>query len=446
MAVADGKPRIDEFAQLRKLLDRFNSAADPAKLRLIALTLVFLHEYDQAGWAAARSSPEDGIREMIGRLPYEIGVDVDDVLRDVRDLHHVLAAMLDTIGPIVGSADHTAVFQDLLEEFSADGERREGTAFTPRSVSAVMAGMLDIASASTVYDPFSRSGELLVAAAANARPQELSAFGETPDGRSLTIARMNILVHGVQAELGIRGVSEHGPSFQGVRKFSRILTNPPFNLSHWAEYDGPLWRYGPPPEGNANFAWLQYAVERLEPGGQAAVLMPNGAMSRSSPRERHIRMGMVEDGCVEALISLPPALFRDTGISVTLWTLSPPGTPREAVLFVDASEAGHLVGRTRRELSDTEIGDIVHTVTAWRSGQAARGGSSFSAASVTLPKIRDRNYDLSPHLYLSRPPTATSSEAVLPAVRRLLQQLEAQHAEAATADAAALRVLRGLAG
>jgi type I restriction enzyme M protein len=446
MAVADGKPRTDEFAQLRKLFGRFNSAADPARLRLIALTLVFLHERDPAGWAAARSSPEKGAREMIGKLPAEIGADVGDVLRDVPDLHHVLAAMLDTIGPIVDSADHAAVFRDLLEEFAADGGRREGTAFTPRSVSAVMAGALDIASASTVYDPFSRSGELLVAAAANIRPQELSAFGTTPGGQSLAIARMNMLLHNVQAEFGIRGVSEDGPSFQGMRKFARILTNPPFNLSHWADYDGSPWRYGPPPAGNANFAWLQYVVERLEPGGQAAVLMPNGAMFRSSPRERRIRMGMVEDGCVEALISLPPALFRDTGIPVTLWTLSPPGTPREAVLFVDASEAGHLIGRTRRELSDAEISDIIHTVTGWRSGHPARSGSSFGAVSVTLPEIRERNYDLSPHLYLSRPPTETSSEAVLPTVRRLLQQLEAQHAEAATADAAALRVLRGLAG
>src|ERR1700722_5951747 len=102
-------------------------------------TLVFLHERDPVGWAAARSSPEKGAREMISKLPAEIGADVGDVLRDVPDLHHVLAAMLDTIGPIVDSADHAAVFRDLLEEFAAYGGRREGTAFTPRSVSAVMA-------------------------------------------------------------------------------------------------------------------------------------------------------------------------------------------------------------------------------------------------------------------------------------------------------------------
>lgn len=440
IAVADSKPRYDELAQLRKLLDRFGPTADPAKLRLLVLALVFLRAQDQASWAAARSS-EAAFDELLRRLHYDIGVEIPDVLRGSCPLR---ASLMDALEQIADESDLAEVFRRLLEEFASLGGRRDGAAYTPRSVTAVMASLLDTASASTIFDPFCRSGELLVAAAASARPRELSVHGATPSGESLAMARMNTLLHGVQAELTDEHVSESGVSFQADRKFSRVLTNPPFNLRHWAEHDKYHWRYGPPPEGNANFAWLQYVVERLEPGGRAAVIMPNVAMSSSSPRERHIRQGLVEDGCVEALISLPRGLFYGTGISVTIWVLTPPGTQWQEILFVDASAAGQLVDRTHRELSDAETGEITEALTAWRSGQASHG-SSVRAVPVSLPEIRERDYNLSPHIYLSQSPEVRGAEAVMPTIRQLLGELEAQHVEAAATDVAAMRVLRGLA-
>jgi type I restriction enzyme M protein len=440
-AVADSKARPDELTQLRQLLDRFEPAADLVKVRFAVLALAFLRAHDYTSWAAARSS-ETAFDELLGKLPHEISDEVRDVLPDLRP---VMPALMDALEPVVGRAGITGAFQQLLEEFAPLGGRRDGTGYTPRSVAAVMAGLIDINSATTVFDPFCRSGELLAAATtdADARPQGFSVYGATPGSESLAMARMNLILRDVPSEFGVHHTGESAAPFRERRKFSRVLTNPPFNQKHWAAHDEHNWRYGPPPEGNANFAWLQYVVERLEPDGHAAVIMPNGASSSSSPREQHIRKGLVEDGCVEALISLPPALFHNTGIPVTIWALTPPGTERHEILFADASEAGHLIDRTRRALSDTETSEIIDTLTTWRSGRAGNS-SNVRAVSVPLPEIRERGYNLNPHIYLSEPAKVSSSKAVLSTVRQLLRQLETQETEAAAADAAAMGVLRGL--
>jgi type I restriction enzyme M protein len=441
--VADTKSGRDDLAQLGRVLRRFESTVDPAKLRLAVLALVFLRAYDQAGWAAARSS-DRAFSELLRKLPHDLDIEIPDELLDFR---HGRAALMDALEPIDNRAVAAEVFQQLLEEFAALSGRRGGMEYTPQSITAVMAGALDLATASTIFDPFCRSGELLVTAAADAPPREVSVHGATPGAGSFAMARMNTLLHGVQADLSGQQVSESGLSYQADCKFSRVLTNPPFNLRHWAEHDRYYWRYGPPPEGNANFAWLQYAVERLESGGHAAVIMPNIAMSSSSPRERRIRQGLVEDGCVEALISLPRGLFYHTGVPVTIWALAPPGTKRREVLFIDASAAGHLVDRMHRELSGTETSEIVDLLVAWRSGQTSRhSGDGVRAVSAPLAEIREREYNLSPHIYLSEPPVVYSSEAELLTVRHLLAQLETQRTEAAAADDAVMRVLRGLLG
>ena len=249
-------------------------------------------------------------------------------------------------------------------------------------------------------------------------------------------------LNGIRAELEKRLVIELVDGPLGERKFSRILTNPPFNLSDWTSQDSIYWRYGPPPKGNANFAWLQYVVEQLEPGGQAAIVMANGALSSANPRERDIRMRMVEDGCVEALIALPPALFYNTGIPVTIWLLNPPRTSRDKILFVNASDSGHMIGRTHRDLSDTEIGEIIQTVDSWRSGRPSE--SSISAVSIPMMQVRERDYNLNPLVYLSPPPTIAAYETAMSEIRILTQRLESEQNEAAEKDAAASRLLKGL--
>ena len=184
--------------------------------------------------------------------------------------------------------------------------------FTPASVVDVLVKAVGVDSAtSTVYDPFCRAGELLVAAArAGGSPAKapVSVWGEVPDFKSQAIARMNLRLHGIDGGIGqIQRIPIGGPPEASV-----ILANPPFNVKNWTPLLYHNWRYGAPPERNANFAWLQYRTERLEPNGRAAVLMANNAAFSANERERRIRERMVADGCIQALISLPVSLFHAT--------------------------------------------------------------------------------------------------------------------------------------
>ena len=439
--------RPAEFGRIWRSFDRFRDTVDSSTWAVMTLILIFVRAQDEGAWEAARSSPAPNVNELLRELLPEISGYTGTALRTLRDLPvSALTDMIDAVESTARQLGNKAAFSHLLGEFAEYEGKRGGTFYTPKSVTAILVNSLDMNSTSAVYDPFCRAGELLVAAAARAgagsAPADFSVYGATPNGESLSIARMYTKLNGIRAKLEKRLVIELADGPLDARKFSRILTNPPFNLSDWTSQDSVYWRYGPPPKGNANFAWLQYVVEQLEPGGQAAVAMANGALSSANPRERDIRMRMVEDGCVEALIALPPALFYNTGIPITIWLLNPPRTLRDEILFEDASDSGHMVGRTHRDLSDAEIGEIIQTVDAWRSGRPSE--SSISAVSIPMIQVRERDYNLNPLVYLSRPPTIAAYETAMSEIRILTQRLESEQNEADEKDAAASRLLKGL--
>lgn len=418
-----------------------------AQLRSLVLSLVYLRASDEAGWAASRSSPHSDAMTQLRGIRYLLSDEIGAGLSTLRDLPgFALTAIMDELEALAHRHGNLATFRLLLEAFAERDGPRGGELYTPESVTLVLASLITLESASTIYDPACRSGELLASAASRAREEShssnLSVHGTALGTESLAIARMNILLHDLPGDIKLRPAGERPIEFEDARKFSRIVANPPFNLRGWTDYDPSRWRYGAPPKNNANFAWLQHAVEQLEPDGQAAVVMPNGALSSASPRERHIRKGLVEDGCVEALVSLPPGLFHSTGIPVTVWLLRPPKTIRNEILFIDASSAGHMVDRTRRELSDAEIREITETVGDWRAGRSVE--NSDNAVSVSLPKIRERDYNLSPSAYSSRTPVETSTETAALSVQQLMQRLDSQHDDASEKDAIAKRVLREL--
>ncbi|HEX2742866.1 MAG TPA: N-6 DNA methylase [Streptosporangiaceae bacterium] len=447
MNLSDSVSHPAEFGRIWRSFDRFRGAVDASTWPVMVLILIFVRAQDEAAWEAVRSSPAPNANELLRKLPSEISGQTGTALGILRDMSvSALAGMIDAVESVARPLGNKAAFSYLLSEFAEYEGKRAGEFYTPKSVAAILVNSLDMNSTSTVYDPFCRSGELLVAAAARASAGSASAdfsvHGATPNSESLGIARMHIQLIGIRGELEKCHVIDLVDGPLDTRKFSRILTNPPFNLNNWTSQDSAYWRYGPPPKGNANFAWLQYAVEKLEPGGQAAVVMANGALSSASPRERDIRMRMVEDGCVEALITLPPALFYNTGIPVTIWLLNPPKTSRNEVLFVDASDSGHMVGRTHRDLSDAEIGEIIRTVASWRAGRLNK--SNIGAVSIPMTQIREQDYNLNPLVYFSRTPAIAEYKSAMSEIRLLTRRLESEQNEAAEKDAVASRLLRGL--
>jgi type I restriction enzyme M protein len=445
MTLSDSRLTPAASGMFWKAFERLPDKPDAATFAVMMLVLVFVRAQDEADWSEARSSRAPEANKLLRNLPSDISAGVEAALAALRALPAgALAELIDVIEVTVGRLDPALACSLLFDELAKHEGKRRGSLYTPKSVAAILANSIDVDSASTVYDPFCRSGELLVAAARAREETGLAGFsvcGMAVDKQSLSLATMNVQLSGIQGELGIYD-TDLVITPCGVRKFSRILSNPPFNLSDWIDRDTGGWRYAPPPASNANYAWLQHVVGWLEPGGRGAVVMANGALSSANPREWNIRMRMVEDGCVEALIALPPALFYGTGIPATIWLLDPPGTPRDNILFVNASDVGHMVGRTHRELSDTQISGIVQLITSWRSGHLVEG--DVRAVSISLSRIRERDYNLSPSVYTSALVGDASYETAMSGIRDLVRRLESQHSAAAGRDAIAMRVLKDL--
>ncbi|MFJ4007107.1 N-6 DNA methylase [Streptomyces sp. NPDC090023] len=380
------------------------------------------------------------VREGPGPAHEQLLFALVESLGDSRVVGIVLS--LDDTGP-VDRAEHAQAFEVLLARYSDLVGRRAGDFFTPRAAVDVLTRLVSEESrdVQTVHDPFVRAGELLtsaydaVAAAQGSPPRTSGAgVGEHP----LALAAMNLALHGVSdTALWTGNMTPSAWNDSQHQGFDRIMTNPPFNMRLDRLTERGNWRYGPPPQHNANFAWLQYAVTSLAPGGRAAVLMPDIAAFSANPSERRIRAAMVEDGAVEALIALPPHLFATTGISVTVWLLRHPTGTCDEMLVVDARHLGSMVSRSRRELSPHDTQRIVGEYRSWaaaRAGGAGFTGTAGLSAVASIEQIREMDFTLSPAFYV--PGTATSEVSPVEAgdLAALAGRLAVLHARARDAD------------
>jgi type I restriction enzyme M protein len=231
-----------------------------------------------------------------------------------------------------------------------------------------------------------------------------------------------------------------------------VLANPPFNISDWGgerlREDG-RWTFGPPPPGNANFAWLQHILHHLAPNGTAGVVLANGSMSSTQSGEGEIRQRMLEGDVVDCMIALPGQLFYSTQIPACLWFLAKNkknGKFRDRthqVLFIDARKLGHLVDRTRREFSDEDIATIAGTYHRWREGEGYEDVPGFCKA-ATLADIKEHGYVLTPGRYVG---AAAAEEDAVPFPKRFAElqaKLESQFAEAEALTATIRSKLKGL--
>jgi len=220
--------------------------------------------------------------------------------------------------------------------------------------------------------------------------------------------------------LAVRGIDSGGITWnnQGTfhrnawrdKRFDFILANPPFNTSDWGGEslrEDVRWKYGPPPVNNANYAWLQHILWQLSPNGTAGVVLANGSMSSNQSEEAAIRCAMIKADVIDCMIALPGQLFYSTQIPACLWFLSRNKgngrfrDRRGEVLFIDARELGHMVDRTRRELSDEDIEEIAGTYHAWR-GEPDAGAYADRPGfcrTVTLEEIRSHGHVLTPGRY-----------------------------------------------
>jgi type I restriction enzyme M protein len=360
------------------------------------------------------------------------------------------------------------VYEYFLAQFASAEGKKGGEFYTPRCIVKLLVEMLEPYHG-RVYDPccgssgmFVQSIEFVRAHATGngnggrtprgAKKPDISIYGQESNYTTWRLAKMNLAIRGIDGQIA------HGDTFHDDRfpdlKADFVLANPPFNVSDWGGErlkNDKRWRFGVPPAGNANFAWVQHIIHHLAPHGVAGFVLANGSMSSQQSGEGEIRKAIVEADLVDCMVALPGQLFYSTQIPACLWFLARDKRNRRfrdrrgQVLFIDARKMGRMVDRTHRELTDAEIAEIAGTYHLWRGEtdvppEAVGGRTAYEdvpgfCKSATLEEIRAHGHVLTPGRYVGVAATEEDDEPFEEKMARLVAELRAQQEEAARLDA-----------
>jgi len=340
------------------------------------------------------------------------------------------------------------VYEYFLEKFAKAEGKRGGEFYTPAGIVRVLVEVLE-PTHGRVYDPCCGSGGMFVQTEKflDAHKQDrtaISVYGQENNERTWRMAKMNLAIHGLNANLASRWGDTFARDQHPEMQADYVMANPPFNIKDWARSESdPRWKFGVPPPGNANYAWIQHIIAKLAPGGLAGVVMANGSMSSNSGGEGDIRAQLVEADLVSCMVALPTQLFRSTGIPVCLWFLAKDKTKGKQgsvdrsgqVLFVDARNLGYMVDRAERALSDDDIAKIANTYHAWRGTPSADKARLAYAdepgfcKSATVAEIKAADYALTPGRYVGAAEAADDGEPIEAKIERLSKELFAQFDE-----------------
>ncbi|MGD1282076.1 type I restriction-modification system subunit M [Mycobacterium seoulense] len=445
---------------LWKAANKLRGSLSASQYKDVILGLVFLKHACDSQWKSLTHNAES---PDIGRL-------VDDAMQamslprlcenlDRRRLGELLR-LLDTarIGERGRARDLLGeVYEYFLGNFARAEGRRGGEFFTPPSVVRVIVEVLEPAGG-RVYDPCCGSGGMFVQterfiAEHDGDPANVTIFGQESVEQTWRLAKMNLAVHGIDdSGLGARWGDTFLEDRHAGVQMDYVMANPPFNVKDWArdEHD-PRWRFGVPPAGNANYAWIQHILSKLAPGGKAGVVMANGSMSSNALGEGDIRARIVDADLVSCMVALPAQLFRSTSIPVCLWFFDADKGERSGqVLFIDARGLGHLVNRAERALTHEEVVRIGDTYHAWRrSPSATAKGIAYQdipgfCGSVSLGDVAAAGYTLTPGRYVGAPAAEDDGEPVEEKIARLSGDLLAALDESARLEGVVRQYLERL--
>lgn len=346
------------------------------------------------------------------------------------------------------------VYEYFLGQFAGAEGKRGGEFYTPRSVVQVLVEMLEPLPdpargiQGRVYDPCCGSGGMFVQSekfvlSHGGRIGDIAIYGQESNYTTWRLAKMNLAVRGIDSDIRWNNEGSFHKDELRDLKADFVLANPPFNISDWGGdrlREDVRWQFGAPPVGNANYAWLQHVFHHLAPNGTAGVVLANGSMSSSQSGEGEIRRRMIEEDVVDCMVALPGQLFYSTQIPACLWFLARNKNPgngwrdrRGQVLFIDARQMGHLVDRTRRELSDADVQRIADTYHAWR-GEKAPGEYADAPGfckSVILEEIAKHGFVLTPGRYVGAAEAEADDVPFETRFAELKAKLEEQFAKSA---------------
>jgi type I restriction enzyme M protein len=364
-----------------------------------------------------------------------------------------LGQLVDLIGSIgfTESDDHGSddvlgrVYEYFLGQFAGRETGKDAGAFyTPRSVVRTLVEMLEPYQG-RVYDPACGSGGMFVQSAEfvkahGGKRTDISVYGQEFTDTTWKLAKMNLALRGIEADLGDHSDDSFANDLHPDLRADFVLANPPFNVSNWWHpklADDPRWKYGTPPEGNANFAWVQHFIYHLSPKGTAGFVLANGSLSTKGGGEGEIRQRLIEADLVDCIVSLPDKLFLNTGNPVCLWFVSKDrggnGHRKRLgeILFVDATRLGALETRRLRVFSQDEISLIAGTYHGWRNHSGQYQDVPGFCHAATLAEIERQEYVLTPSRYVGTRAPDADDEPTDEKIERLkvalLEELDRNH-------------------
>jgi type I restriction enzyme M protein len=299
------------------------------------------------------------------------------------------------------------VYEYFLGQFATAEGKKGGQFYTPGHIVKTLVAILSPHNG-RIYDPCCGSGGMFVQSEEFVKSHggnidDISVYGQESNPTTWRLAAMNLAIRGLSVDLG----KTHGDTFANDQfpdlKFDYILANPPFNISDWGgeKYENDVrWKYGRPPIGNANYAWLQHILWKLKPNGMAGVVLANGALSSMVSNEGKIRKQLIIENRIESIISLPSKLFLNTGIPNSLWILSNnKNNKNNDILFVNANDLGKMISRKQRILEEKDIQKISTTISTWKQQKNYKDIIGF-CKSVSIDEIANEGYYLTPARYV----------------------------------------------
>ncbi|MGI4869592.1 MAG: type I restriction-modification system subunit M [Janthinobacterium lividum] len=414
-------------------------------------------ELDDAMEAIERDNPR-----LKGVLPKIYGRPTLDKMR--------LGQLIDLIGTIgIGGHGHMSkdllgrVYEYFLGQF-ADAEGKKGGQFyTPGSIVRLLVAMLEPYKG-RIYDGACGSGGMFVQSDKfieehRGRKDDISVYGQESNPTTHRLARMNLAIRGIEATIELGDTLLHD-AFPDL-KADFVLANPPFNISDWNGEllrDDRRWRYGVPPVGNANFAWLQHFVHKLSARGRAGIVLANGSMTSASGGEDAIRRQLVAGNLVDCMVALPTQLFFNTQIPACIWLLardraSNPQRDRSGeILFIDARQLGTMISRRNRELTEADIQRVAATYYNWRYQDSSVGPGELPVfyhdepgfcRAAPVAEVQAHGYVLTPGRYVGTE-EIEEGQGLTEKLNELRVELQGQFAESARLEALILESLESL--
>lgn len=306
------------------------------------------------------------------------------------------------------------VYEYFLGQFASAEGKNGGEFYTPTSVVKTLVEMIEPYKG-RIYDPACGSGGMFIQSEKfveehKGKISDLSIYGQELNSTTWKLCKMNLAIRGLDGNIGGSHADTFHNDLHKTLKADYVLANPPFNIKDWGGAsltDDIRWKFGVPPEGNANFAWLSHIVHHLSPNGVAGVVLANGALSSNTSNEGVIRTNLIANKLVDAIVALPDKLFYSTGIPVSLWILNrnklnyPNHRSREdEILFIDARNLGEMVDRKHRELSNDDIKKIAETYHNWRNIGGDYEDIKGFCKSASIDEVKDNEYILTPGRYV----------------------------------------------